>query len=82
MDMFIVSSRPNWEPGDLYAFAYKTIEEAERQVRAQLADRADDGMGGTYYIRQVDLGDQLKYSSEVVVNITASAYPEEEDASE
>jgi len=75
--MFIVSNRPDWTPGDLVAMIFETIKGAEKWVTQELNDRASDGISGSYYIRQVDLGDQLKYTSEIVVNINASAYPEE-----
>lgn len=76
--MFIVSNHPNWAPGDLFAETFQTLEKAERWVNQELSDRASDGVSGSYYVRQVELGDQLRFSSEIVTNISVTAFPEED----
>lgn len=75
--MFIVSRLPDWAPGANFDWSCQSLEEAQDWVRTELADRAADGIDGAYYIREVNLGGQFKYTSDIVVNINATTYPEE-----
>lgn len=67
--MFIISKRPNWEPGDGQRGIQSTIEEAEEFVK-NISEP-----GEVWYIREAWVGAQIKYAA--VLTISGTAYPEE-----
>lgn len=75
--MFVVSWHPNWTPGQGLQSLHTTIEEAQKAVMGDIEYQSGNGIFTTLYIRHVDLGDQLRYESEIVIN--ATPYPEGED---
>lgn len=75
--MFIVSTLPDWVPGSNFHAAYQTVEEAEAHVRNELGEGASEGYEGTYYVREVDLGVQLKYAAQIDIVVNSTSYPEE-----
>ncbi len=76
--MFVITSKPDWSPGQGIIAQRATLEAAENWVTTELNSLAEDGCAAAYYITQMYMGSQLKYASEIDVVIKVTAYPEDE----
>jgi hypothetical protein len=70
--LYIVSRAANWTPWDDFLSVHTTMEAAERAVTNEAGGREERF---PLYVRQATLGAQMKYE----IQITGSAYPEEEE---